>query len=166
MLKDFDDPEPEAGRPAEEPIANPEPDLELEAEVQIELENPSKPIEANSVELAAATPSPQAQPKPVAKPTVSGPQYQPAELLSKRRTHGQEPAYPRAARLAQREGSVLVRLTISPEGKVQAYRFLRSAPLFDAAVSDVLGTWRFSPHLVDGEPVATFTVYRFLFKMD
>ena len=63
------------------------------------------------------------------------------------------PVYPRIALASRREGMVILEALIGEDGFVRQVRVLRSAPLFDQAAVDAVEQWRFSPTLLNGEPV-------------
>ena len=106
-----------------------------------------------------ATPPPPPPPPP--KPT-----YQPPEVIKNRRTVGTEPAYPRIAQAADLEAILIVKLFISPEGTIEDYQFLKTDKHFEQAVIDAIKGWRFSPHTINRRPVGTYTIYKFVFKLD
>jgi periplasmic protein TonB len=65
------------------------------------------------------------------------------------------PAYPPLARAAHVEGIVIIEATISPDGRVQEARILRSAnPLLNAAALDAVRQWEYTPTLLNRIPVA------------
>lgn len=61
--------------------------------------------------------------------------------------HTPPPLYPESARLARREGEVLVRFTCGAEGLVEESRLERSSgdPELDQAALAAVSTWRLSP---------------------
>jgi len=85
--------------------------------------------------------------------------------LRKRRVSGADPDYPRIARQAKIEATLVVRLEITPRGRVKNFRFLKTHEAFEKSVIDAIKSWRFSPYLVAGKAVATYTVYKFVFKL-
>jgi serine/threonine-protein kinase len=98
---------------------------------------------------------------PPAKPT-----YQPPEVIAKRRIAGDDPIYPPVARAARIHAIVLVKIYIAPEGRVTNHKFLKSKEVFEGAVLKAIKTWRFRPHTINGRPVGTYTVYKFVFSLD
>ena len=65
------------------------------------------------------------------------------------------PAYPPLARAAHVEGIVIIEATISPNGRVQDARILRSAnPLLNAAALDAVRQWEYTPTLLNSIPVS------------
>ncbi len=67
------------------------------------------------------------------------------------------PRYPELARLAGREGLVVLQAVIDRQGRVRDVRVLRGAPfgMTEAAAEAVRG-WRFRPARRDGQPVAVY----------
>jgi protein TonB len=86
--------------------------------------------------------------------------------MKKRRIAGNEPAYPRIARAAGLEATIIVKIFITPEGTVGEVKFLKTDKHFEQAVRDALAQWRFSPHMINNRPVGTYTVYKFVFKLN
>jgi protein TonB len=63
------------------------------------------------------------------------------------------PIYPQIARAAHVEGVVILEAVIAEDGSVREVRVLRSNPLLDAAAMEAVHQWRFTPTLLNGEPV-------------
>jgi len=63
------------------------------------------------------------------------------------------PAYPAAARDAGVSGLVILEARIGTDGAVENARVLRSIPLLDQAALDAVMQWRFTPTLMNGQPV-------------
>jgi TonB family protein len=63
------------------------------------------------------------------------------------------PVYPPLAQSAGVQGVVILEVIISPDGKVQDSRVLRSLPLLDQAAVDSVDQWEFTPTLLNGSPV-------------
>lgn len=64
-----------------------------------------------------------------------------------------KPVYPAIARSARVQGLVILECTISPQGKVQDVRVLRSLPLLDQAAMEAVRQWVYTPTLLNGVPV-------------
>jgi protein TonB len=69
------------------------------------------------------------------------------------KTKNVAPMYPPIAQSARVQGVVIIEATISPQGRVQDARVLRSIPLLDAAALDAVRQWEFTPTLLNGVPV-------------
>jgi protein TonB len=63
------------------------------------------------------------------------------------------PSYPPLARAAHVEGIVILEATIGEDGGVRDVRLLRSIPLLNAAAIEAVRQWRFTPTLLNGQPV-------------
>jgi TonB family protein len=63
------------------------------------------------------------------------------------------PALPDAAAQAGVRGVVILEIVIAPDGSVQDAKILRSIPLLDAAALDAVRQWRYTPTLLNGQPV-------------
>jgi periplasmic protein TonB len=63
------------------------------------------------------------------------------------------PIYPPLAQAARREGVVILEAVIDAQGNVTTVNVLRSIPLLDQAAVDAVRQWRFTPTLLNGEPV-------------
>jgi protein TonB len=63
------------------------------------------------------------------------------------------PVYPAIARAARVAGIVILEAVIDARGLVESVRVLRSIPTLDQAAVDAVRQWRFTPTLLNGEPV-------------
>ena len=64
------------------------------------------------------------------------------------------PRYPPTAQSARIEGPVVLDAVIDATGRVTDVRVTRSIPLLDQAAIDAVRQWRFTPTLLNGEPVS------------
>ena len=69
------------------------------------------------------------------------------------KVHHVAPSYPAIARAAKISGVVILEALIAEDGSVREVKVLRSVPLLDAAATDAVRHWRFTPALVYGGPV-------------
>ena len=72
-----------------------------------------------------------------------------------------EPIYPDLAKRARVSGIVILEVTVDEEGNVADVKVLRGHPLLDDEVVRAVRQWKYSPTLLNGEPVpvtATVTV--------
>jgi protein TonB len=69
------------------------------------------------------------------------------------RTHYVAPVYPAIAREAHVSGIVILEAVIGEDGSVRDLRVLRSAELLDDAALDAVRQWKFTPTLLNGQPV-------------
>jgi len=63
------------------------------------------------------------------------------------------PVYPKLAQAAGISGIVILEATIDEEGNVRDTRVLRSIPLLDEAAADAVRRWRFTPTVLNGQPI-------------
>jgi protein TonB len=63
------------------------------------------------------------------------------------------PVYPGIARSAHIQGVVILEAVLDAQGRVESVRVLRSIPLLDQAAVEAVQHWRFTPALLNGEPV-------------
>ena len=77
------------------------------------------------------------------------------------------PQYPAAAKKAEKEGSVSVRVLVSETGQVSRWEVLAADPpgVFEKCVQDSIQVWEFSPALDQfGKPIESWRPYSFTFK--
>ncbi|HXG56054.1 MAG TPA: TonB family protein [Vicinamibacterales bacterium] len=67
--------------------------------------------------------------------------------------HHVPPVYPPDAQAARVAGMVLLEVRIGTDGSVEDARVLRSIPIFDQAALEAVRQWRFTPTLLNGQPV-------------
>jgi protein TonB len=96
-------------------------------------------------------PPPPAPPRPKKAIRVGGLIEPPKRLVHV------NPIYPPIAIAARKEGLVILEALISEEGIVREVHVLRPAPLFEQAAITAVRQWRFSPTLLNGEPVPIVT---------
>jgi periplasmic protein TonB len=75
------------------------------------------------------------------------------------------PIYPPIARTAHVEGVVILEAVIGEDGAVRDVRILRSIQLLDDAATAAVRQWRFTPTLLDGEPVPVVMTITVAFKL-
>jgi len=102
-------------------------------------------------DLAGPPPVVEAPPPPPAlrEPIRVGGGIQPP-----RKVASPPPVYPPIARAAHVEGVVILEAVVAEDGTVRDVRPLRSIPLLDQAAIDAVKHWRFTPTLLNGEPIA------------
>ena len=100
-------------------------------------------------------PPPPPPPKPKAPIRVGG-NVQNSKLIQKI-----DPVYPELAKRARVAAIVLLQVTVDERGRVSGIKLIRGHPLLNQSAIDAVGQWRYSPTLLNGEPVpviATVTV--------
>lgn len=78
---------------------------------------------------------------------------------------GPEPMFPREAREAKVEGTLLAKCVITTEGELKSCRIIKSLPFLDQPVLDALAQRRYTPVSFQGRPVAVEYVIPFKFKL-
>jgi protein TonB len=63
------------------------------------------------------------------------------------------PVYPSIAKAAGIQGVVILECRLSPQGRVEDVKVLRSVPTLDEPAVDAVRQWVYTPTLVDGVPV-------------
>jgi len=92
---------------------------------------------------------PPVPPPPPAPPVRPGGRIRPPEKIRDAR-----PEYPELAIRARVEGVVVIEAIIGRTGAVEEATVLRSIPLLDAAALAAVRQWRYTPTLLNGEPIA------------
>ena len=64
-----------------------------------------------------------------------------------------KPVYPEAAKSAGVQGMVIIETQIAKDGSVNAAKVLRSVPELDRAAIEAVMQWKYTPTLLNGEPV-------------
>jgi periplasmic protein TonB len=79
-----------------------------------------------------------------------------------------QPRYPAAEQRAQRNGTVVIRVTIGTDGRVRAAERVSatSDAFWDEAERQALSRWRFRPATVDGRPVESTRVMTINFRIE
>jgi protein TonB len=77
----------------------------------------------------------------------------------------QPPAYPAEAKAAGIEGTVVVRFVVTEKGEVAQVQVVSGPPELIAVCLAAVKTWRFTPAIREGEPVAVTRNVRFPFHI-
>ncbi len=106
-------------------------------------------METIHVSASRVAPSVSGTPKPVDPIRVGGAIRPPMKLVDVK------PVYPPSMRAAGREGVVPIEAVIGRDGNVASLRVLSAQvhPDFAVAAADAVRQWRFSPTLLNGQPV-------------
>jgi protein TonB len=75
------------------------------------------------------------------------------------------PVYPPLARAARVEGIVILEAVIAEDGSVRDVRVLRPQALLDEAAIEAVRQWRFTPTLLNGQPVPVVMTITVAFKL-
>jgi protein TonB len=76
-----------------------------------------------------------------------------------------EPVYPELAKRARVEAMVLLNVEVDEEGNVSKVTVIRGHPLLDQAAKDAVMQWKYSPTLLNGEPVPVIATVTVIFKL-
>jgi protein TonB len=98
-------------------------------------------------------------PPPAAPVRVGG------EIQSPRKIHDAMPAYPPVARMAKIGGIVIVDATIAKDGSVKDAKILRGQPLLNQAALEAVSQWRYTPTLLNGQPVEVLMTVTVTFEI-
>jgi protein TonB len=107
---------------------------------------------------AVAPPPP---PKPVRRdPIKVGGNVQESKLI--RRV---EPVYPELAKRARVQGTVVLVVTVDEEGNVSDIKVSSGHPLLNDAAKSAVAQWKYSPTLLNGEPVPVIATVTVIFNL-
>ena len=76
-----------------------------------------------------------------------------------------KPVYPEAAKSAGVQGMVIIETQIAKDGSVNAAKVLRSVPELDRAAIDAVMQWKYTPTLLNGEPVKVIMTVTVTFSL-
>ena len=113
------------------------------------LEPPSIPQASQAIPLWV----PQIAPPPPGSAAKLSPVRVTSTDQEARRLGGRSPAYPTLARFQGITGTVRVRITVSPEGRVLAIVPLSGHVLLKQAATAAIKTWTYSPTIIEGRAV-------------
>jgi periplasmic protein TonB len=86
-------------------------------------------------------------------------------VLESRLIRRVEPTYPEIARRARVAGVVTLEVTVGEEGDVTAVRVLHGNVLLDEAAVAAVRQWKYSPTLLNGEPVPVLALVTVIFTL-
>jgi periplasmic protein TonB len=75
------------------------------------------------------------------------------------------PVYPDLARQARVEGTVILEAILDRTGRIDRVRVLRSVPLLDAAALEAVRQWRYTPTVLNGQPVQVLMTITINFQL-
>jgi protein TonB len=110
--------------------------------------------------LPATPPPPPPPPKKIATPLEIGGKVQEAKLIRKIL-----PEYPEIAKKARVSGEVMLEIAVDEEGNVTSLKVLHGHPLLVAEAVRVVRQWKYSPTLLNGEPVPILSVVTIIFRL-
>jgi protein TonB len=80
-------------------------------------------------------------------------------------THRVEPVYPTLARQIGRGGRVELRAIIATDGTIQSLQVVGGDPLFYPSALEAVRQWRYSPTVLNGQPVEIDTYISVIYSM-
>jgi protein TonB len=111
--------------------------------------------------LAPAPPAKPAPPPPRREVVPIGGSVQEAKLIRK-----VTPEYPSLAKAARAQGTVILEVQVDEEGNVIEVRVLRDLPLLTEAAVRAVRQWKYSPTLLNGEPVRVMSTVTVNFHLN
>jgi len=79
--------------------------------------------------------------------------------------HRVEPVYPTLARQTGRSGKVELRAIIATDGTIQSLQVVTGDPLFYQSALDAVRQWRYTPTVLNGQPVEVDTFITVIYNM-
>jgi len=92
--------------------------------------------------------APPPPPPPPAAPVRVG-----GDIKEPKKIKDVKPVYPQIAQTAKIQGIVIIEATIGKDGSVKDAKVLRSQAMLDQAALDAVRQWKFTPTLLNGQPV-------------
>jgi TonB family protein len=88
-----------------------------------------------------------------------------AEEMQQRLEHSVAPVYPEVARKAGIEGDVVLRISVSEDGRVTELTVLDGPPVLARAAVNAVRQWQYRPVIVSGRPAAVVTTLVVSFRL-
>ena len=76
-----------------------------------------------------------------------------------------EPVYPELAKRARVQGTVVLVVTVDEEGNVSDIKVSSGHPLLNEAAKAAVAQWKYSPTLLNGEPVPVIATVTVIFNL-
>jgi len=96
-------------------------------------------------------------PLPLSPPVPTNRPLRVSRVMEGNLIHRVQPQYPRLARQARIQGSVVLRAIISREGRIENLQVISGHPLLVPAALDAVRQWRYRPFLLNDQPVEVET---------
>ena len=103
-------------------------------------------------QLESGSPSASAPPPPDQPRAEAAGIRVPAAEQTRRLLEAPEPDYPPLARQARIQGTVRLRITVNPAGRVAASQLVAGHPLLVPAAVDAVRRWLYAPAIANGVP--------------
>ncbi|MBZ5547501.1 MAG: TonB family protein [Acidobacteriia bacterium] len=88
------------------------------------------------------------------------------EIMERRIVYKENPVYPEAARLAGKQGMVVLDAVIGADGTVRRVRAISGADLLAQSAADAVQLWKFEPYQADGKPSEIETTIAVEFRLN
>jgi TonB family protein len=98
-------------------------------------------------------------------PDDSGPLKVATEIQNLRLVEQVKPTYPELAKLSRTEGTVVLQILITKDGKVSKVEIVSGPPLLTRAAQDAVKNWKYKPTIVNGQEVEVSTQVKVQFNM-
>jgi protein TonB len=106
-------------------------------------------------------PPPPPPPKPKKREAVRvGGNVQESKLIKKIL-----PEYPKMAKLAKIHGDVILSVDVDEEGNISDCKYVSGPPMLKDAAINAVKQWKYSPTLLNGEPVPVIATVTVSFKL-
>jgi periplasmic protein TonB len=116
--------------------------------------------------LGNTAPPPAPKPKAVKKVAKAGPVQMPENATPPKPVGGNSPpAYPEEARSTGVEGEVYLKIVINEDGSVGDIEVKKGDEPFVSAAIAAVKSWKYTPALLDGKPIAVFRIIKVPFKL-
>ncbi len=80
--------------------------------------------------------------------------------------HKTAPIYPEVAKQFHRAGTVVLKASITKEGKIAGLHLVSGPPIFAGPAVDAVKTWRYKPYMLDNKPVEVETTISVVFSAE
>lgn len=150
-----------------EPVVTPQPSTAMVVpQPRLEL-NATEPVAAATAPPAAPQAAPRAAPVAPVAAAEGPPGPVSVANINTNLLSGPPPAYPRVSRRKREQGTVVLRIVVSEDGRVSTASVSRSSgfPELDEAALTAVRKWRWSPTIRDGKPTAITGVVQIPFVL-
>jgi periplasmic protein TonB len=125
---------------------------------------------ADGPAIPGEIPMPGARGGPAPKPPVDNRPKTPAVIHTTHidpamLIHRVEPIYPVLARQLGRPGRVDLHAMIATDGTIQSLQAVGGDPLFFQSAMEAVGQWRYTPTILNGQPVEVDTYINVIYNM-
>jgi TonB family protein len=118
------------------------------------------PLQAPGISKEGAQQATHVVANPMREPIRVGGNVQETKLI-----YRAEPVYPEMAKKSRVSGNVILQVTTNEAGEVYEVRVMRGHPLLNDAAIDAVRQWRYSPTLLNGEPVPVIATVTVIFRL-